>query len=58
MVETLNCEITCKNNQCIEEKKVCDNEVNCFDKSDEICWSKKAISEKYFHGKFNSFFFL
>ncbi|CAD5126362.1 DgyrCDS14505 [Dimorphilus gyrociliatus] len=29
----------CANQQCIDEMKICDNERNCFDDSDEICHS-------------------
>lgn len=27
----------CDNRQCIDSGKMCDNEKNCFDKSDENC---------------------
>ena len=28
---------SCTNGECIDLRKKCDNERNCFDKSDEIC---------------------
>lgn len=35
----------CDNWRCLEYKNICDNEYNCFDKSDEDCmkyWSKNS----------------
>lgn len=51
-----NCDFKCKNNQCITEEKICNNEINCIDKSDEICRNDEAISEKFKTRKFFNFF--
>ena len=29
--------MSCKNGKCIAKENICDNEINCFDASDEIC---------------------
>lgn len=48
----------CKNQQCIAEEELCNNELNCFDMSDEICNTENAISTKFKYGKFKLFIFL
>lgn len=38
---------SCKNGQCLESSSlICDNEINCFDKSDEECTIYKINGEQ------------
>lgn len=44
--------MNCSSNfQSIYDSDVCNNEINCFDGSDEICMSKNSLSELYQKGK-------
>lgn len=37
--------MSCKNGECIAKEKICDNEINCFDASDEICHHESSLNE-------------
>lgn len=37
----------CENYQCVKREKVCNNQRNCIDSSDEECFSQKAIDKRY-----------
>ncbi|CAD5126802.1 DgyrCDS14840 [Dimorphilus gyrociliatus] len=40
----------CHNGQCVSTARVCDNERNCFDHSDEICNEDEAIDIYFKNG--------
>lgn len=37
----------CHSGECIETQLICNENKNCFDESDEICGTPKAISDEY-----------
>lgn len=44
ILKNVNCS---SNTQSINLPEVCDNKINCFDKSDEICNHKNSLSKKF-----------
>lgn len=42
---------SCKTSkQCVNKDKVCDNERNCYDKSDEVCKNSNSLLPAYQKG--------